>query len=218
MANPPPTRNVRADMTSVQSLDERFAASGSAWALHDRLLKASGEEAVGSVIRERLISEYSNSGVVAALLLTIVAAYLAGNPVSDVDDPRQRVFMFASALCMSVQVMMIYLSLTLIYQLNMLPTDDQVRLFILELSRWRIPLLTSGTGLPDIMMILTVVGALSFMTSVMAAVHVNSPTVDAWVITGLVGFCNVPLLLFVVRLDAWKWRQLQSQLASHSAE
>ena len=215
MTDLPPTRNARADMKSVKSLDERFAASGSAWAMHYRLLKASGEEAVGSVIRERLISEYSNSGVVAALVLTIVASYLAGDPVSDVDDPRQRVYMFASTLCCAVQGMVIYLSLTLIYQLNMLPTDDHVRLFILELTRW--PWTTSGTGLPDFMMILTVVGALSFMTSVMAAVHVNSPTVDAWVITGLVGLLCSPVFLFVVRIDAWKWRQLRSQL-SHSAE
>lgn len=196
------------------SLDERFSASGSAWAIHFRTLKANGVEEVGSVIRERLIAEYSNSGVVAALLLTIVAAFLAGNPVSDVDDPRQRVYMLASALCMTVEVVLIFLALTLIYQLNMLPSDDHVRLFILELARWRLPLLSSPTGLPDVLMVLTTVGALSFMVSVVAAVHVNSPAVDAWVITGFVGLMLTPTFAFVVRLDKWKWHQLHSAVSA----
>jgi hypothetical protein len=167
----------------------------------------------GDAVRERMNGEFSNNAVLGALFMSFIFPLLVDPPDFDVetDDVRFRVFMYATSMALSCYVFSTLTSVTLLYQLNMMPGDKQVASFICLLHDMVPRFLGLPNGLPDILVIFTGIGGLSMMVMISAALHMTVSTLDAWMMTAMVIiFGYVPMQVIALKIDNWKWETLNA--------
>ena len=160
------------------------------------------------------MAEMQNNSLVSALLLTISGMLLIDPPGwegVEGTDPRVRVFVYANFFSTVCNVMVLGLSIMLLYQLNMLPGDKEVRMFIVKLGEIRPPL-GSHTGMPDVLQSLLGGACFSLVLSALAAVHINYEPVDAWVMTGIAVLFSLVFGMLVGSFDQWKWTMLEPHM------
>lgn len=213
-----------APVLSDEQARTKISSHGSAWAIIYRCADASDESARtdqqkrGKVIRERLVSEYQNNALVNALILTLVATAVM-NPSQDITmdptEPRFRVYIYCCSISAGACTLGLTLSLTLLYQLNML-LDEDVDDFILLLAKFKplicLPNRGSPTGLPDVLVILSGLAFLSMLAAMGAVVHMLCMPADAWIIICMFSFLvYVPFQLVTCQMDNWKWALLKKK-------
>lgn len=214
------------DILENSVADRRIIASESAWAIIYRNANPTTEasharQQKGKNIRERLVSEYQNNALVNALVLTLTATFVVAPEIPidvDSEDTRFRLYMYFGAFSTGCCILGLSLSLTLLYQLNML-LDEDVDDFVLLLAQLT-PMCgclirrcgASPTGLPDILVVLSGLGFVSMVGTICCAVHMLCTATDAWIITVFFAlFVYAPFQVIALRMDHWKWKMLQAK-------
>jgi hypothetical protein len=162
-------------------------------------------------VRNRMISEYNNTALVSALFLTMTFPVLIAPPEFDVDKDslRFRVFMYSCAISVSTLSFATLMSVSLSYNLNMMPTEKELGEFIRKISQLGPGL--SENGLPDHLIVAVSIGMTSAIVMCITALHITMNSTDAWVIT-IIMICLVviPVTILTKLIDIWKWNLLSS--------
>eukprot|EP00615_Pteridomonas_danica_P007382 CAMPEP_0114360514 /NCGR_PEP_ID=MMETSP0101-20121206/23928_1 /TAXON_ID=38822 ORGANISM="Pteridomonas danica, Strain PT" /NCGR_SAMPLE_ID=MMETSP0101 /ASSEMBLY_ACC=CAM_ASM_000211 /LENGTH=204 /DNA_ID=CAMNT_0001504803 /DNA_START=6 /DNA_END=620 /DNA_ORIENTATION=+ len=159
-------------------------------------------------VRSRMIAEYNNIALVSTLLLTMAFPFLVGPPeFPDKDSLKFRVFMYAAAIAVTTLLLSSLVSVSLAYNLNMMPTEKELGEFIRKISQLGPG--ASPNGLPDYLIVCISIGGLNTLVMAVASIHNSMKPTDAWVITVILFTGVFFIAVLSGTVDQWKWKLIK---------